>query len=67
MWISVEDKLPNDLDRVDVLINRVRRVVDVEYEAEDGTWWYCKYNVGWKEIRNNVTHWMLVPELPKGD
>lgn len=63
-WISVEDRLPNELDYVDVLINAKRRVVDVDYCGSDG-WWYWKPGVGWKEIKNNITHWMPLPEPPE--
>lgn len=66
-WISVEDGLPDDLDYVDILINAKRRVVDVEFDSESKTWSYWKARVGWKEIKNNVTHWMPVPQPPKGE
>lgn len=63
-WISVEDRLPEDLQKVDLLINKERRLVDCTYL--DNVFWYhgfpSKY---WTEITNNVTHWMLLPEPPK--
>lgn len=62
-WISVEDKLPNDLDSVDVLINRQRRITDCTYTNES---FYVHNNPSeyWYKITNNVTHWMLIPLPP---
>lgn len=60
-WIKTSEKLPIDLDRVDVLINGQRRVTDVEFFSDNSSWWYWKTTVGWKEIKNNVTHWMPLP------
>ena len=64
-WISVEDRLPRDFDRVDILINSTRRVVDAEYDSGSKTWSYWNNRIhDWKEIKNNVTHWLVIPEPP---
>lgn len=63
-WISVEEILPNDLDSVDVLINAQRRLTDCTYTDDRFYTHQCKDEY-WTEIKNNVTHWMPLPEPPK--
>ncbi|MEG1232312.1 MAG: DUF551 domain-containing protein [Acinetobacter sp.] len=65
-WISVKDKLPNDLDNVDLLINAKRRLTDCTYTDDRFYTHQCKDEY-WKEIKDNITHWMLAPELPKDE
>ena len=65
-WISVNDQLPEDLDAVDLLINAKRRLTDCTYTDDRFYTHQCKDEY-WTEIKNNVTHWMKVPELPKAD
>lgn len=62
-WIRTEDKLPNDLDRVDILINSKRRITDCTY-TDDRFYTHQFKDEYWTEIKNNVTHWMLIPKLP---
>ena len=64
MWIKTSERLPEDLDNVDLLINAQRRLTDCTYINNSFYTHQCKDNY-WTEIKNNVTHWMPVPELPK--
>lgn len=63
-WISVKDRLPSDLDKVDLLINKERRLTDCTY-TEDAFWYHGFTKEYWTKVTNNVTHWMLVPSLPQ--
>lgn len=65
-WISTRDKLPEDLDNVDLLINAQRRLTDCTY-TRNKFYTHQFQEEYWAEITNNVTHWMKVPELPKAD
>lgn len=66
-WISTKDKLPKELSKVDILINGQRRIVDVEYTNKKFYAFPPISKEHWAEIKNNVTHWMLVPELPRAE
>ncbi len=59
-WISVKDRLPDDNDRV---------IAFRPYEAEVSAYRYCVAR-GWSlktSISNKgITHWMPLPEPPKG-
>lgn len=65
IWISTEFMKPDDLQQIDILINGKRRIVDITYN--NGKFYafppVCKDQ--WTEIKNNVTHWMSIPEPPK--
>ena len=61
-WISVEDEMPNDLDHVDILINYQRRIVDATYTDKKFYVFPPFCSKHWTEVKNKVTHWMLVPE-----
>lgn len=63
-WISVKDRLPNDLDRVDILINKERRLIECTY-THDAFWYHGFKDEYWTKVTNNVTHWMPLPDLPK--
>ena len=63
-WIKTSDGLPNDLDSVDILINGKRRLTDCTY-ADDRFYTHQCKDEYWREIKNNVTHWMPVPEFPQ--
>lgn len=60
-WISVKDRLPDDNDRV---------IAFRPYEAEVSAYRYC-VKWGWSlktsMSYNGITHWMPLPEPPKGD
>lgn len=63
-WISVNDKLPENIRSV---------LVWDSVDNDVFTGYYCKYN-GWTvdgfydvEYHFNVTHWMPLPEPPKED
>jgi len=64
-WINVEHKKPEDNDYVDILINSKRRIVDVVF-MEGKFYVFPPYSKDlWHEIKNNVTHWMPLPEPPQ--
>lgn len=62
-WISVEERLPDD-DR-DVLVCVNGNTIDTGYctFGHGGNRYWTTYAA----IRNNVTHWMPLPEPPKED
>lgn len=64
-WISVNDRLPEDWQRVDILINSQRRITDVAFDRNKFFAFPPTCKEPWTEINNNVTHWMPEPELPK--
>lgn len=63
-WISTIDILPDNEgwcnDRVLFLSHNIVRVGDYDYESDMWT----ETGGGMYEFKN-VTHWMLLPELPK--
>ena len=63
-WISVEDKLPEDDS--DVLaylqIGQEGRIYPANYEK--GVWFDCIFNT---PATGTTTHWMPLPEPPKGE
>lgn len=60
-WISVKDRMPEDNDRV---------IAFRPYEAEVSAY---RYSVMWgwalktSVSHRGITHWMLLPEPPKGE
>lgn len=64
-WISVEEALPKTSNRFskDVLcIDNRGCIVVAKYQ--DGVGWWSRSNTHWNT--NGFTHWMPIPELPKG-
>ena len=72
-WISVEDKLPPH--NHDVLVYRpdmaMKILVDnyYGYYGEDDAEWHEGWAKYGKDIHNNplITHWMPLPQPPKGE
>ena len=60
-WISVDDKMPMVGDIVDVWTENDVRYIDI---VNDYDGWVSLY-VGSK-FNGKVTHWMTMPEAPKG-
>lgn len=58
-WIPVTERLPEAV--VDVLVIRMGETPDIEFMLYDGTW------VGDTPHSHQVTHWMPLPEPPKGE
>ena len=56
-WIPVTEKLPKLFVHVLVIRNGE---ISIDYHEEDG-WFSCDFN------GKRVTHWMPLPELPKGE
>ncbi|MBD1220529.1 DUF551 domain-containing protein [Acinetobacter seifertii] len=64
-WISVTDRLPEDNEYVDILINGKRRMVDTVFLDNKFYIFPPFAKEQWVEVKNNVTHWMPLPEPPK--
>lgn len=67
-WISVEDRLPEPKHEFDArnwylvaLSNGV--VKELAYEFHN----HSVFGYGWRETAYPVTHWMPLPEPPKGE
>ena len=61
-WISVDDRLPENIaNRVLVVCERSNGVFYAHYEKQ--FWINLETD---KPFISTVTHWMLLPELPKG-
>lgn len=58
-WSSVEERLP-DVD-VEVLTMRATGM-SIESQCGNGRWFFDEYNG-----EHGVTHWMPMPEPPKGE
>ena len=63
-WIKCSERLPDDLTRVDILINKQRRIVDAQFTKGKFYAFPPITKDHWTEIKNNVTHWMLPPKPP---
>ena len=63
-WISVKDGLPEDWTDV-LILSRFGFLETAVYTGAPGKW-----RVGWNGDMleaNSITHWMPLPELPKGE
>ena len=80
-WISVKDRLPQEDGSYLVTINSFNgcKYIDVRWFAKDGeavdkyelagqenVWYYYDSEWGYISI-DSVTHWMQLPERPKGE
>ena len=61
-WISVDERLLKN--NVGVLVRREDDFYLYGKVLNEGKW-YC-YGFGWQDIYK-ITHWMLIPELKKGE
>ena len=64
-WIKVEDNLP--LSDTYVLICLCGKFQKVSYYFQDsfGTWFSTDYDIWDKIYTDEVTHWMLLPDIPE--
>lgn len=70
-WISTKDEMPEMVYEVDewwysnrVLITNGRHITIAKlYRAQGVTDWYCDEEI--YIYFSEVTHWMVLPELPK--
>ena len=63
-WISVEDKLPKDWTDV-LVLSRFGFLETAVYTGTPGKW-----RIGWNGDMleaDSITHWMPLPEPPKGE
>ena len=63
-WISVEDRLPEDDSDVIAYLRTGEegRIFPANYAK--GVWFDCIFN---KRVTETTTHWMPIPEPPKGE
>ena len=63
-WISVEDRLPEDDSDVIAYLRTGEegRIFPANYAK--GVWFDCIFN---KRVTEMTTHWMPLPEPPKGE
>jgi hypothetical protein len=74
-WIPVEERLPDPKEH-DWVLGAVMTTECSEgnnyylpphiVECRNGEWWGMNVDVPLKLLRLKVTHWMPLPELPKG-
>ena len=62
-WISVKDRLPEDIFPVLVALEGLNIAFHGFYQDEK--WW--KVGAGTRPFTQKVTHWMLLPQPPKGE
>ena len=60
-WISVNDRLPKDGQ---IVLTYKNGVYDIQAYEERRNGWLCK---GWFWSMATVTHWMPLPQPPKGE
>ena len=63
-WIPVKDRLPEDDSDVIAYLRTGEegRIFPANYAK--GVWFDCIFN---KRVTETITHWMPLPELPKGE
>ena len=62
-WISVKDRLPEDICSVLVVLEGLNIAFNGWYN--DGKWWTV--GAGTRPFTRKVTHWMPLPQPPKGE
>ena len=63
-WINCKDKMPDS--GIDVLICARNRMINLAwYDKDMGYFYVCDSDFKYNSL--DVTHWMPLPELPKGD
>ena len=62
-WISVTERLPEDICPVLVALEGLNIAFHGFYQDEK--WW--KVGAGTRPFTQKVTHWMPLPEPPKGE
>ena len=62
-WISVKDRLPEDICPVLVALEGLNIAFHGFYQDEK--WW--KVGAGTRPFTQKVTHWMPLPQPPKGE
>lgn len=71
-WVSVQDRLP-ELGKLVLACNPKRRnaVPEVVYRDDDAPvldwWWENLAGETWGDDQEAFSHWMPLPELPKGE
>lgn len=66
-WISVEERLPEPEKEV-IILNKRKRI-DIDFLTDDfegGYYWWKSDDIIFCED-DEITHWMPMPELPKGE
>lgn len=65
-WISVKDRLPEDEKQV-LVYDRIHKTCTIgNYKKTEENDYWVAYQ-GESSIWYNITHWMPLPEPPKGE
>lgn len=65
-WISVDDKLPEDLEKVLIVYEDSDNILMASYKnGLTGKDFYVYYADGRKPTHTPVTHWMPLPKPPR--
>ena len=62
-WISVKDRLPENICPVLVVLEGINTVFNGWYHY--GKWWTV--GAGTRPFTQKITHWMPLPQPPKGE
>ena len=63
-WISIKDRLPDD--DVSILICSERKTISkATYSSDMGRYYIADSDLWYNEL--DITHWMPLPEPPKGE
>jgi len=66
-WVSVEERLPDDRQIVDIWINNTRMIY-VSWDQVNEYWYYYSDASSVKvKIMGKATHWRSIPEPPGDD
>jgi len=64
-WVSVEEKLPEDRQRVLTYLAELQQILlhtYYEWDTVEASWWIGEHFFALKHGR--ITHWMPLPEKP---
>lgn len=63
-WISVEDRLPEQMVNSFLVALSNGMVTELNYNGFDKKWFHLYEDIDFQTV-NPVTHWMPLPEPPK--
>ena len=70
-WIPVTERLPDDTDgefydSVAIALKNGKVAIGC-YRNADREWWVDCLSGGYRDVTNEITYWMPLPEAPKGE
>ena len=70
-WIPVTERLPDDTDgefydSVAIALKNGKVAIGC-YRNADREWWGDCLSGGYRDVTNEITYWMPLPEAPKGE